>query len=740
MLKHLLLLGLTTLALLANTTKPLTPNAPIAQSHGIKTIDAKMADTLHQQGGIFVDTRKVPEYAQEHIIDAVSAYYNERGGNANKKVNFDASNDTFDTKFLPTDKSEQLIFYCNGPKCWKSYKAAIHAKQAGYRHVNWLRGGLSEWKEFGGKIDGATAFSITKHKPELTPFDATSFLLIGAIFVLIAVGVTFVLFKLLIRNNKLLMLHKLQINSVIVIFSMFAIGYVALSIANKGDQALETIYEENVKNQNMLRDAVDDFGSIQTNLSGSLNGLVAYVGAGIALKDSMTHLEEVKQKVYKTNFYKTQEMHDDFDKIIEVYNNAQPIMQRMLEAYSQEDEAAIKQIATNEWPIVSMQISKLFNTIMYKVDIELELTYHNASTELSKSFYMVMMLIVFFIASVIITNILIFKFLHRSIHNIREPMVQLSDDLDLNIAKSMEKRHDEFGSIVSAFQKLIDNVEELLSNAKDSSSLNRDNAQNVHKAATIIAMQTQKEYSLVHHTRQMTDNIKVGINNSTHNAQVTKQETSEATEQIKKLELDIVDIVDAIHHNAVTEADISESLIQLSHDAVQIKEVLALIQDIADQTNLLALNAAIEAARAGEHGRGFAVVADEVRKLAERTQKGVSEIFATINVIVQAINDASDEMRANVEKTNALAEASEEMKHKLEATENIVNSTALMAEKSLLEAEAVSEQAENIIRNIQEMDTFVSENYKNAEDITTNVNRLNEVSEQLKNQLERFKT
>lgn len=95
---------------------------------------------------------------------------------------------------------------------------------------------------------------------------------------------------------------------------------------------------------------------------------------------------------------------------------------------------------------------------------------------------------------------------------------------------------------------------------------------------------------------------------------------------------------------------LAENLHSLTGNAQETKQILTVIGDIADQTNLLALNAAIEAARAGEHGRGFAVVADEVRKLAERTQKSLAETSATINVLIQAISDSSEALNHNMKE------------------------------------------------------------------------------------------
>ena len=113
-----------------------------ARLDGVKVISAEDAKRMQEQGVPVIDTRIAVEYEEKTIKGAKSVPYREKSA---KDVKFDRSQDQFDLSKLPADKNAAMVFFCNAGECWKSYKASIVARDAGYKQIHWLRGGLPEW-------------------------------------------------------------------------------------------------------------------------------------------------------------------------------------------------------------------------------------------------------------------------------------------------------------------------------------------------------------------------------------------------------------------------------------------------------------------------------------------------------------------------------------------------------------------------------------------------------------------
>lgn len=307
-----------------------------------------------------------------------------------------------------------------------------------------------------------------------------------------------------------------------------------------------------------------------------------------------------------------------------------------------------------------------------------------------------------------------------------------------NLAVEMKATNPE--SALGLLGVAVNNLKELIGEAKSLSNQNASVALQLSSASQTTGKNVENSTTIVSATAEKASVIKDQIMHSIEEAKGSKENLQKAGEGIVEANRAIDILSDKIEESVAIETELAQRVSQLSSDAEQVKEILSMISDIADQTNLLALNAAIEAARAGEHGRGFAVVADEVRKLAERTQKSLVEINATINVIVQAISDSSEKMNANSRQIGELTAVADDVKRKISSMSESMEKAIVMSDRTVEDYVLTGKEVSEIIKGMETINDISAENARSVEEIAAASQHLSDLTTSLNAKLSEFRT
>lgn len=425
--------------------------------------------------------------------------------------------------------------------------------------------------------------------------------------------------------------------------------------------------------------------------------------------------------------------------VTEIKKDASELLEagkQMKNAYASDKAAGDKAMETFD----DMSI-RLADRIHVLQESQKKEAFENLKTVTDKSQHAVTMTILFGILSLVIgliagyVTITIISHAVRVLNQTISTMVK-NKDLSKNITLPGKN---ELTDITDDLNTLITVLRDTFNTAQNAAVENVSVSAELSNTSLSIGKQAENASGIVEETTKNANIIKHEMNLAlSRTSEVTEMATN-ARNNLEEAQRSLLETIESLNETVEIESGMNDRLNALTQEAAQVKNVLTVISDIADQTNLLALNAAIEAARAGEHGRGFAVVADEVRKLAERTQKSLVETNATVNVIVQSIMDMSEQMNRNAKRMERLSASAGNVEVQTNMAVDALVQTVIGMNDVAEKAKTNTQRNDVIIDEINKILVMSTSNARSVEEIAAAAEHLHKVSEGMSAQIAEFK-
>lgn len=328
------------------------------------------------------------------------------------------------------------------------------------------------------------------------------------------------------------------------------------------------------------------------------------------------------------------------------------------------------------------------------------------------------------------------RYLAQNVEHMLQAMDQFaSGDLTVHIHAESDG---EIGQLFNGFNLAVGNVRQMLRRVDEATKATREASHNISKSGQELSILAQEQSNKSEEVFMAIEEMVNTIVDNSRTANLMADRTSKNGDIARQGGVVVQQTVEKIRKIASVVNDSASTVEQLGESCQAIGEIVHVIDEIADQTNLLALNAAIEAARAGEQGRGFAVVADEVRKLAERTSGATSEIAEMIQNIQKESQKAVDAMQLGINEVNEGIRLADNAGSALSEVVEGVSDTVLNITQIASASEEQSVKSEQISASAEKISSVSQKAAEGIQQITQSVHSMNELTEQLTRLVGRF--